>query len=67
MEEVLLTGTVGYGVDQDRAGVDPERMAECIYFLNPPRDNFAAIMTDQKRAAFAAHAEWLGRLLADGC
>ena len=23
-------------------------------------------MTDQERAAFAAHAEWLGRLLADG-
>jgi hypothetical protein len=23
-------------------------------------------MTDQERAAFAAHAVWLGRLLADG-
>ena len=41
-------------------------MAEWIYFLHPPRDNFAATMTDDERAAFAAHAEWLGRLLADG-
>ena len=41
-------------------------MAEWIYFLHPPRDNFAATMTDEERAAFAAHAEWLGRLLADG-
>ena len=41
-------------------------MAEWIYFLHPPRDDFAATMTDEERAAFAAHAEWLGRLLADG-
>ena len=41
-------------------------MAEWIYFLHPPRDNFAATMTDEERAAFAAHAEWLGRLLDDG-
>jgi uncharacterized protein YciI len=41
-------------------------MAEWIYFLHPPREDFAATMTDQERAAFAAHAQWLGRLLADG-
>jgi uncharacterized protein YciI len=41
-------------------------MAEWIYFLHPPRENFAATMTDQERAAFAAHADWLRRLLADG-
>jgi hypothetical protein len=29
-------------------------------------ENFAATMTDEERAAFAAHAQWLGRLLADG-
>ena len=50
----------------DRAGDDPRRMAEWIYFLHPPRDNFAATMTDEERAAFAAHAQWLGRLLAGG-
>jgi hypothetical protein len=43
-----------------------DRMAEWIYFLHPPRDNFAATMTDEEQAAFAAHAQWLGRLLADG-
>jgi uncharacterized protein YciI len=41
-------------------------MAEWIYFLHPPRDNFAATMTDEERTAFAAHAQWLRRLLADG-
>ena len=41
-------------------------MAEWIYFLHPPRDNFAATMTDEERAAFAAHAQWLAGLLADG-
>jgi uncharacterized protein YciI len=41
-------------------------MAEWIYFLHPPREHFAATMTDDERAAFAAHREWLERLLADG-
>ena len=41
-------------------------MAEWIYFLHPPRDDFAATMTDEKQAAFAAHGEWLAKLLADG-
>jgi uncharacterized protein YciI len=40
-------------------------MAEWIYFL-PPRDNFAATMTDEERAAFAEHARWLAKLLDDG-
>jgi uncharacterized protein YciI len=29
------------------------------------RENFAATMTDEERAAFAAHADWLQRLAAD--
>jgi uncharacterized protein YciI len=41
-------------------------MAEWIYFLHPPRDNFAATMTDEERTALAAHAVWLTGLLADG-
>jgi uncharacterized protein YciI len=41
-------------------------MAEWIYFLHPPRDDFAATMTDEEREAFAAHAAWLRRLLTDG-
>src|SRR4029453_18007587 len=45
---------------------DPEPMAEWIYFLHPPRDNFAATMTDEERAAFAEHARWLAKLLDEG-
>jgi hypothetical protein len=33
-----------------------------VLFLHPPRDNFAITMTDEERAAFAAHASgWGGR------
>jgi hypothetical protein len=53
--------------DRDRAGHQPGRMAEwttssirCGTTSRPP-------MTEEERAAFAAVAQWLGRLLADGC
>jgi uncharacterized protein YciI len=41
-------------------------VTEWIYFLHPPRDDFAATMTEEERAAFAEHFEWLARLMADG-
>lgn len=41
-------------------------MAEWIYFLHPPRDDFAATMTDEERAVWGVHFERLQRLLADG-
>jgi uncharacterized protein YciI len=41
-------------------------MAEWIYFLHPPRDDFAATMTDDEGAVFGEHFEHLQRLLADG-
>jgi uncharacterized protein YciI len=41
-------------------------MVEWIYFLHSPRDEFAATMTEEEQAAFAAHSRWLGGLLADG-
>jgi uncharacterized protein YciI len=41
-------------------------MAEWIYFLHPPREDFAATMTDEERVAWAAHFERLQRLLQDG-
>lgn len=41
-------------------------MAEWIYFLHAPRDNFAATMTDDERAVFGAHFDHLGTLLANG-
>jgi uncharacterized protein YciI len=41
-------------------------MAEWIYFLHPPREDFAATMTEHEDAAFAEHFEYLKGLLADG-
>jgi uncharacterized protein YciI len=41
-------------------------MAEWIYFLHPPRDDFAATMTEAENAAWGRHFERLQQLLADG-
>jgi uncharacterized protein YciI len=41
-------------------------MAEWISLLHPPRADFAPPRPPEERAAFAPHAAWLGRLLADG-
>jgi uncharacterized protein YciI len=41
-------------------------MSEWVYFIHPPRTNFAATMTDGEKAAWARHFERLQRLLADG-
>jgi len=41
-------------------------VAEWIYFLHPPRENFAETMTDEERDAWSAHFERLRLLLAEG-
>jgi uncharacterized protein YciI len=41
-------------------------LVEWIYFIHPPRDNFAATMTDAEKVVWARHFERLQRLLADG-
>ena len=41
-------------------------MAEWIYFIHPPREDFAATMTDEERAVWAIHFERLQQLLAVG-
>jgi uncharacterized protein YciI len=41
-------------------------MAEWIYFLHPPRDDFAATMTDEEQAVWAEHFTRLKQLHADG-
>src|SRR2546426_7653888 len=41
-------------------------MAEWIYFIHPPRDNFAATMTDEEKRVWALHFERLQRLHAQG-
>ena len=41
-------------------------MSEWIYFLHPPRDDFAATMTPEERQVWKAHFERLQRLMAEG-
>jgi uncharacterized protein YciI len=41
-------------------------MAEWIYFLHPPRDNFGATMTDEEKQVWAVHFERFERMLAEG-
>jgi uncharacterized protein len=41
-------------------------MADWIYFLHPPRDGFAASMTDEERETFDRHFEYLELLLGQG-
>lgn len=41
-------------------------MSAWIYFIHPPRSNFAATMTDEEKAAWADHFARLQRLLAEG-
>jgi uncharacterized protein YciI len=41
-------------------------VAEWIYFIHPPREDFAATMTEDERRVWGVHFERLQRLLADG-
>jgi uncharacterized protein YciI len=41
-------------------------MAEWIYFIHPPRENFAATMTAEEKAVWGVHFERFERLLAEG-
>ena len=41
-------------------------MAEWIYFIHPPRDDFAATMTDEERAVWSVHFERFQRALSEG-
>jgi uncharacterized protein YciI len=41
-------------------------MTEWIYFIHPPRDDFAATMTAVEKQVWAEHLQRLRRLLADG-
>jgi uncharacterized protein YciI len=41
-------------------------MAEWIYFIHAPREDFAATMTEEEQAVWAVHFERLKRLLAEG-
>jgi uncharacterized protein YciI len=41
-------------------------MAEWIYFIHPPRENFAETMTNEESAVWGVHFERFQRLLAEG-
>jgi uncharacterized protein YciI len=41
-------------------------MPEWIYFLHPPREDFAATMTEEEEAVWMLHAERLRRLFDEG-
>lgn len=41
-------------------------MTEWVYFLHPPRENFAATMTAPEAEVFGRHFAYLQGLLADG-
>jgi uncharacterized protein YciI len=41
-------------------------MSEWIYFIHPPREDFAATMTDEENAVWGVHFERFERMLAEG-
>jgi uncharacterized protein YciI len=41
-------------------------MAEWIYFIHPPREDFAATMTAEEQAVWAVHFERFERMLDEG-
>jgi uncharacterized protein YciI len=41
-------------------------MSEWIYFIHPPRENFAATMTPDEREVWRIHFERLQRMLREG-
>jgi uncharacterized protein YciI len=41
-------------------------MAEWIYFIHVPRENFAETMTDEEKEVWAVHLERFERMLAEG-
>jgi uncharacterized protein YciI len=41
-------------------------VAEWIYFIHAPREDFAATMTDEEQEVWGVHFERLQRLLAEG-
>ena len=41
-------------------------MAEWIYFIHPPREDFAATMTDEESAVWGVHFERFQRMLEEG-
>jgi uncharacterized protein YciI len=60
----VRAGAPGTG-EEDNEEEDIQ-MSEWLYFLHPPRENFAATMTDDEVAAWNLHFKWLGGLFEEG-
>lgn len=54
------------GLTSGRLGAHARPVAEWIYFLHPPRENFAETMTEAEQAVWADHFARLKRLHAEG-
>jgi uncharacterized protein YciI len=64
-----VAGALGQPVPGTLPGARPWHavpVAEWIYFMHPPRDDFIATMSEEEKAAFGAHAAWLRDLHAAG-
>src|ERR1700733_2206156 len=55
-----------YRIDEAGAGVQTRPVTEWIYFIHPPRDDFAATMTADEKTIWGEHFQRLQRLLASG-
>jgi uncharacterized protein YciI len=55
-----------YRIDEAGAGGQTQPVTEWIYFIHPPRDDFAATMTADEKTVWAEHFQRLQRLLASG-
>ena len=53
-------------VGASRRGCEHGGVAEWIYFLHAPREDFAATMTEHEQQVWGVHFERLQRLLAEG-
>jgi uncharacterized protein YciI len=48
------------------AAPESPSLAEWIYFIHPPREDFAATMTPEEEEAWAVHFKRFKRMLAEG-
>lgn len=61
----MHTSTGGIGMGKGRNPYT-RRMAEWIYFIHPPRENFGETMTGEEQAVWAEHFARFQTLLDDG-
>ena len=54
------------GMAAPKAAQGATDVGEWIYFIHPPRENFAVTMTEAEEAAWSTHFERFRRLLGDG-